>query len=85
MIEFLNSRASRALACMFRKNEIGSAPLHIMPIHTKKVSTSFIEYFNENTRGKKKLREKSRKKKNNNNNSKKQSKNNMFPNFIWGT
>ena len=45
-------------ACIFRKHDIGSAPLHNKPTHAKNVSTSYIEHFSENT----KLREESGKK-----------------------
>ena len=41
---------------------MGSAHLHNISIHTKKVLTSYIEQFFENTRVQKKLREESRKK-----------------------
>ena len=62
---------------------MGSAHLHNMPIHTKNVSTSYIDQFYENTRGKKKVERRKQKKKKKK--KKKQSKNNMFPNFVWGT
>ena len=49
LIELLNSLAPRTQrACIFKKNDIGSAHLHNIRKthnHNKKVSTSYIEYF----------------------------------------
>ena len=49
LIELLNSvHHAHQHACIFKKNDIGSAHLHNIPNthnHNKKVSTSYIEYF----------------------------------------
>ena len=69
-----------ALASTCAENDLDSANLHNMSTNPKKVLPTSGEQFTRSLADKKVPR---KKKKNNNN--KKQSKNNMFPNFVWGT
>ena len=71
----------RALASTCAQNDLDSANLHNMSTYPKKVLPTSDEQFTRSLPDKKVPR----KKKKNNNNNKKQSKNNMFPNFVWGT
>ena len=74
-----------ALASTCAQNDLHSANLHNMSTDPKKVLPTSDQQFTRSLPDKKVPRKKKKKKKKKNNNNKKQSKNNMFPNFVWGT
>ena len=84
MYKSIHTFHAHARACVCAQNDLRSAHLHYTPINPKKVLAQLGELFLRTLRDKK-VPENNKKNNNNNNNNKKQSKNNMFPNFVWGT